>query len=55
MTSAAGRLSAATIDRITAALDELDELASRDEPDGKEYGLVAGFYPRLGEGGTTID
>jgi len=49
MTTARGRLSAATIHRITAVLDELDALASRDEPEGKEYGLVAGFYPRLAD------
>jgi DNA-binding transcriptional ArsR family regulator len=49
MTSATGRLSARTIERISAVLDELDALASRDEPGGREYGLVAGFYPRLGD------
>jgi DNA-binding transcriptional ArsR family regulator len=49
MSSATGRLSAGTIRRISAALDELDELASLDEPGGDDYGLVVGFYPRIGE------
>ncbi|HEX6475451.1 MAG TPA: helix-turn-helix domain-containing protein [Candidatus Limnocylindria bacterium] len=49
MTTSRGRLGPDTVLRVTALLDELDALASSDDPDGKRYGLVAGFYPVLGD------
>jgi len=49
MATARGRLGPGSVQRVTELLDELDAIASRDEPDGKEYGLVAGFYPRLAD------
>lgn len=52
MTTSRGRLGPDSVRRVTELLDELDAIASSDDPDGKRYGLVAGFYPRLGDGGS---
>ena len=49
MATARGRLGPSSVQRVTELFDELDAIASRDEPDGNEYGLVAGFYPRLAD------
>lgn len=40
------RLSPASVKRVMRLINRLAEVDSLDEPDGIEYGLLVGFYPR---------
>jgi DNA-binding transcriptional ArsR family regulator len=40
------RLSPANLKRVMRLIEKLAEVGEIDDPDGAEYGLVVGFYPR---------
>jgi DNA-binding transcriptional ArsR family regulator len=41
------RLSPAHVKRVMRLIDKLAEAGEVDDPDGAEYGLLVGFYPRV--------
>lgn len=44
------RLSPASVKRVMRLVTKLAEIDSLDDPDGAEYGLLVGFYPRATKG-----
>ena len=40
------RLSPANVKRVMRLIEKLAEAGENDDPDGTDYGLVVGFYPR---------
>jgi DNA-binding transcriptional ArsR family regulator len=44
------RLSPASVKRVMRLITKLAEVDSLDEPDGADYGLLVGFYPRSTKG-----
>ena len=40
------RLGPANVKRVIRLIEKLAEAGEADDPDGAEYGLVVGFYPR---------
>ncbi len=50
LTLTQARLSPASVRKVMRQIERLVEVDDLDDPDGKSYGLIVGFYPRADEG-----